>query len=131
MSCKCNCSTDDTTIKFIRETTAALKFEFNVSDLSSFYGVHFTIRKDYKTAPIIDKTITGLSGDSVSIVLKPEDTALFIDSLFQNGKNSLQYIWGLDLIVNNDTPEIVNIFPETGKAAPLCIVYKNVVEEEE
>lgn len=125
MNCKCNCNDDDTTIKFIRETTATFRFDFNVSDLSSFQGVKFSIRKNYEAIPVIEKTIIDLSGSSVTVVLTPEDTALFTE--FLNGKNSARYIWGLDLIVNDN--EIINIFPITGEAAPLCIVYKNVVEE--
>lgn len=126
MVCNCNCGDDETVIKFLRETTATIRFKFNVSDLSSFQGVKFTIRKNYEVAPIIEKTITELSGDSVIVTLMPDDTALFTE--FLNGKNSVKYIWGLDLIVDNN--EIINIFPKTGHPAPLCIVYKNVVEEE-
>ena len=131
MACKCNISSESTTIKFIRGTSVTVVFKFNVSDLSTFKGVKFAIRKNYQTDPIIEKTITSLSGDSVTVVLNLNDTGLFTDALFQNGKNSVQYIWGLDLIVNDNTPpQIINIFPKTGEAAPLCIIYKNVVEEE-
>ena len=121
MVCDCKCA-DDTTIQFIRGTTAYFRVVFNVSDLSSFAGVNFTIRKDYNTTPVIDKTISDLSGNNVLIELTPDETALFTE--FLNGKNSARYIWGLDLLVNEN--ERVNIFPKTGNPAPLCIVYKHV-----
>lgn len=124
MFCNCNCS-DNTTIKIIRETTASFLFVFNVSDLSSFAGLQFTIRKNYETAPIINENITGLSGNEIIVTLPPNKTALFTE--FQNGKNSAQYIWGLDLLTNNG--QIINIFPQTGNPAPLCIVYKHVPQE--
>lgn len=124
----CNCVKDNTVIKFIRGTSVYIRFVFNVEDLSSFYGVKFTIRKNYETAPIIVKTKTGLSGNRVVVKLYLSDTVLFNE--FLNGKNSAQYIWGLDLIIDSNNPSaIVNIFPKTGMPAPLCIVYKNVVEE--
>lgn len=121
MTCNCN-NADNTTIKFIRGTSAYIRFVFNVSDLSSFLGVNLTIRKNYETTPIIDKTISNLEGNNVLIELTPDETALFTE--FLNGKNSAQYIWGLDLLINGD--ERVNIFPQTGNPAPLCIVYKHV-----
>lgn len=121
MVCNCKCA-DDTTIKFIRGTSAYLRFVFNVSDLSSFAGVNLTIRKDYNITPVIDKTISDLSGNYVLIALTPDETALFNE--FLNGKNSASYIWGLDLLVNEN--ERINVFPKTGNAAPLCIVYKHV-----
>jgi hypothetical protein len=124
----CNCTKDNAVIEFIRETSAYIRFVFNVEDLSSFEGVKFTIRKDYKTNPILEKTITNLADNSVLVELTPAETALFTE--FQNGKNSAQYIWGLDLILDSTNPKaIINIFPKTGMPAPLCIVYKNVVEE--
>ena len=58
MNCNCDCSADNTTIRFIRGTSCNLLFKFNVKELSSFEGVNFTIRKDYNTTPVIDKTIT-------------------------------------------------------------------------
>lgn len=126
MVCNCKCNNDKTTIKFIRGTTCNLLFKFNVPDLSGFEGVNFTIRKDYESVPIIDKTITGLSGDSVEITLNPTETNLF--DTFLNGQNSSQYIWGLDLII--DDTQRLNIFPKTGNAAPICVVYKHVDVEE-
>lgn len=121
MSCTCK-ETDNTTIEFIRGTSAYLRFVFNVPDLSSFLGLNLTIRKDYNTVPVIDKTISNLEGNNVLVELTPDETALFTE--FLNGKNSARYIWGLDLLVNGD--ERVNIFPKTGNPAPLCIVYKHV-----
>lgn len=125
MVCTCK-ETDNTTIKIIRETTAYFLFVFNVSDLSSFAGLQFTIRKNYETEPIINENITGLSGNEITVTLPPNKTALFTE--FQNGKNSAQYIWGLDLLT--DDGQVINIFPKTGEPAPLCIVYKHVPEEE-
>lgn len=125
MSCNCTNAEENNTIKFLRETTVRLVFSFDI-DLSGFNSADFTIRKNYDTSPIIEKTITSLSGKSINVVLSPEETALFND--FMNERNSSKYIWGLN--VTNGNGEIINVFPQTGNPAPLCIVYKNVVEEQ-
>lgn len=124
MVCNCNNTVNDNTIQFIAGTSVFLTFNFN-EDISSYTGAVFTIRADYNTEPVINKSVTIENPNEVNIVLTPDKTSDFSD--FQNGKNSATYIWGLDLIdsVNNIQ---INVFPQTGQAAPLCIVYKHVVE---
>lgn len=119
---KCNCMNDINVIQFIKGTSVNLTIEFD-EDISSYTGAVFVIRKNYETGPVIDKPISELDETSLNIELTPDETNLFTE--FLNGQNSAQYIWGLDLIdsVNNVR---VNVFPQTGEPAPLCIVYKHV-----
>ena len=122
MNCKHNCNNiDKSVIMFVRGTTVNLKFTFNI-DISSFDSAQFTIRKDYKTAPVINKTVSGFNENILLITLSNEETTQFNE--FTNGQNFAQYIWGLNLSKDD---EITNVFPQTGKPAPLCIVQKNVV----
>lgn len=120
----CNCN-DDNTIQFIKGTTVNLSFDFD-EDISSYESAVFTIRADYSTSPVINKVLTGFTDTTLNVVLTPTETNQFTE--FQNGKNSAKYIWGLDLI-DTDNNAVVNVFPKTGEPAPLCIVYKHVVEE--
>ena len=122
MTCNCNCSADNNTISFIKGTTFNVTFNFD-EDISTYTQAEFVIRKDYTTSPVINKTIPELSALSFDLELTPGDTNSFTE--FANGKNSARYIWGLDLVdsVNNIR---VNVFPQTGEPAPLCIVYKHV-----
>jgi len=123
MTCNCNNNIqDDNTIQFVKDTTVNLTFNFD-EDISSYTSAEFVIRANYDTAPVIDKTISITESNSLSVVLSPSETANFAS--FVNGKDSASYIWGLDLIdsVNNIR---VNVFPQTGNSAPLCIVYKHV-----
>lgn len=124
MTCNCkNVPNDDNTIQFVVGTSVNLTFNFD-EDISSYTNAEFAIRADYLSAPVIDKTISITEPDSLEIELTPSETANFTN--FINGKNSATYIWGLDLVdtVNNVR---INVFPQTGQPAPLCIVYKHVV----
>lgn len=124
MTCNCkNVPNDDNTIQFVVGTSVNLTFNFD-EDISSYTNAEFAIRADYLSAPVIDKTISITEPDSLEIELTPSETANFTN--FINGKNSVSYIWGLDLVdtVNNVR---INVFPQTGQPAPLCIVYKHVV----
>ena len=122
MSCNCNCLNEDNTIKFVAGTSCDLSFDFD-EDISSYTSAEFVIRANYAASPVINKTLTGLSGTTLEVNLTPSDTAQFTE--FQNGKNSATYIWGLDLIDSAQDIRI-NVFPQTGEPAPLCIVYKHV-----
>lgn len=122
MSCNCNCLNENNTIKFVAGTSCDLSFDFD-EDISSYDSAQFVIRDNYATSPVINKTLTGFSGMTLEVNLTPSDTALFTE--FQNGKNSATYIWGLDLI-DSDQDIRINVFPQTGEPAPLCIVYKHV-----
>lgn len=121
----CNCMNDDNTIQFVKGTTVNLSFDFD-EDISSYTSAEFAIRKNYETATILDKTVSVEDSHTIDIALTPTDTNDFNE--FLNGKNCANYIWGLDLIdsVNNVR---VNVFPQTGEPAPLCIVYKHVIED--
>ena len=123
MTCNCNnfCN-DDNTIQFIVGTSVNLSFDFD-EDISSYTSAQFVIRADYQTVPVINKTFSVTEANTLNIELTPTETASFTN--FANGKNSATYIWGLDLI-DSSTGEIVNVFPQTGHPAPLCIVYKHV-----
>lgn len=121
MKCNCNCN-DDNTIQFVKGTTVNLLFDFD-EDISSYTSAEFVIRKNYDTPVILDKTVSIESESTIDISLTPTDTSDFNE--FLNGKNSVQYIWGLDL-VDSDAGVRVNVFPQTGEPAPLCIVYKHV-----
>ena len=124
MTCNCNC-TDNNTIEIVIGTTTLITFEFDES-INGFTKAEFAIRKDYNVEPVVFKTITDLQGTSLDLEIAPVDT---IDKfVFNNGKNSASYIWGLDLI-NENNGERFNVFPQTGNPAPLCIVFKHVVEE--
>ena len=127
MVCECNnnINNDDSTIQFIAGTSFTLTVNFT-EDISSYPNAIFAIRADYATAPVIQKTISVTEANSLDITLSPSETALFTD--FKNGKNSAAYIWGLDL-ADSDNNIQVNVFPQTGNPAPLCIVYKHVIEE--
>ena len=70
-----------------------------------------------------DIEITEFGENSLIVELTPEQTDLFNE--FPNGQNSAKYIWGLDMI-DSDNNLRINVFPQTGNAAPLCIVYKHV-----
>lgn len=118
----CNCNNDNNVIQFVKGTTADVHFDFD-EDISSYTSAEFVIRKNYDTPVILDKTVSIESENTVDINLTPTDTDDFNE--FLNGKNSAQYIWGLDLI-DSDNGVRVNVFPQTGEPAPLCIVYKHV-----
>ena len=122
MVCNCQNAQNNNVIEFIKGTTMICTFNFN-EDISSYTSAEFVIRKDYNTQPVIDVEITEIQEKSLTVELSPEQTNLFTE--FQNGQNSSKYIWGLDLIdsVNNLR---INVFPQTGNSAPLCIVYKHV-----
>ncbi len=124
MTCNCkNIQNDDNTIQFVAGTSVNLTFNFD-EDISSYTNAEFAIRGDYLSAPVINKTISITEPDSLEIELTPSETANFTN--FINGKNSATYIWGLDL-VDTDNDVRINVFPQTGQPAPLCIVYKHVV----
>ena len=122
MVCNCQNAQNNNVIEFIKGTTMICTFNFN-EDISSYTSAEFVIRKDYNTQPVIDIEVTEIQEKSLTVELSPEETNLFTE--FQNGQNSAKYIWGLDLIdsVNNLR---INVFPQTGNSAPLCIVYKHV-----
>lgn len=122
MTCNCNCMDENNVIQFIKGTSVNLTFDFD-EDISSYSEAVFVIRKDYNTTAVIDKTITGFSANTLDVNLTPDETNLFTE--FLNGKNSAKYIWGLDLIDSENNIR-VNVFPQTGEPAPLCIVYKHV-----
>ena len=122
MTCNCNIN-DDNTIQFVAGTSVNLSFDFD-EDISSYTDAEFVIRPDYQTSPIIDKTISITEQYTLNIELSTAETGNFTN--FPNGRNSASNIWGLDLIDSN-TGERVNVFPQTGQPAPLCIVYKHVV----
>ena len=122
MTCNCDLQTENT-IEFIKGTSVNLTFSFD-EDISSYTSAEFVIRANYDTSPIIDKSIEITETNTLNIELTPTETNNFTE--FLNGKNSATYIWGLDLI-DSVTGDRVNVFPKTGEAAPLCIVYKHVV----
>ena len=125
MVCNCTDCTDENVIKIVRGCSCSVTFIFNC-DISTYSSAEFVIRKNYDKAPVIEKTLTGFSENSVDLNLTPDETALLNE--FDNGKSSSRYIWGLDFI--DSLHEIrVNAFPQTGQAAPLCIVYKHVAGE--
>ena len=126
MSCNCNQCIDDT-IRFIIGTTVNLNFVFE-EDISTYTSARFAIRKDYETEPILNKTITINDEHNINVNLTPADTSLF--NTFERNKTSAQYIWGLD-VIDSDIGAIINVFPQAGNPAPLCIAYKNVVIDEE
>ena len=126
MKCSTNCScnsTDNNTIQFIKGTTVNLSFDFD-EDISTYSGAIFVIRKNYDTEPVINKEISITEAHTLNIELSKTETNNFTE--FVNGKNSASYIWGLD-IFDQDTNEQINVFPQVGEPAPLCIVYKHVV----
>lgn len=118
-----NCNCQENNILCTQGTTCTLDFTFD-TEIGTYTSAVFVVRKDYNTAPLITKVIEGLEGNSVNIVVDPEDTQ---NVTYENGKNQASYIWGLDFVddVNNVR---VNAFPQTGSAAPLFVVYKHVAE---
>ena len=125
MTCNCQNIENNDVIQFIIGTSANLSFEFE-EDISSYTNAIFTIRKDYSLEPIISKTIDITEQYNINIVLTPEETSQFTE--FNNNQNSAKYIWGLD-VADSNTGSQINVFPQVGNPAPLCIVYKHVVEE--
>ena len=121
MNCNCNCMSEDNTIQFVKGTTANITFNFD-EDISSYSYANFGIAKSYEQTPVIDENYQ-IENNAVNVELTPENTALFTD--FLNGKSSAKYIWWLDLIDSTENIR-VNVFPQTGEPAPLCIVYKHV-----
>ena len=122
MGCNCNCANDNV-IQFIAGTTVNLSFDFD-EDISSYTSAKFVIRANYETAPVINKTINVTEAYKLNVKLTTTETSGFTD--FQNGKNTATYIWGLDLLDSN-TGDQINVFPQIGEPAPLCIVEKHVV----
>lgn len=118
----CNCIQNNNIIQFIAGTSVNLSFEFD-EDITSYTSAEFVIRPNYQTAPIISKSIPITEEYVLNIELTPDETDDFTN--FVNGKNSATNIWGLDLI-DSSTGARVNVFPQTGEPAPLCIVYKHV-----
>lgn len=119
----CNCfMQNENTIQFIAGTSVNLTFSFD-EDISSYTSAELVIRANYETAPVIDKPISITETNEINVELTPAETANFTS--FANGKNSASYIWGLDLL-DSVTGDRVNVFPQTGEPAPLCIVYKHV-----
>lgn len=125
MNCNCSISCENV-IRFIKGTTVNLLFDFD-EDISGYTSAQFVIRKDYETDPVIDKTVNEFQEKSIALELTPDETNDFTE--FVNGKNSAQYIWGLDLL-DSDNNIRRNVYPQVGNEAPLCIVYKHVVTEE-
>lgn len=113
---------EDNVIQFVKGTTVNLSFDFD-EDISSYTSAEFVIRKSYDTPVVLDKTVSIENDYTIDINLTPTDTSAFNE--FLNGKDSASYIWGLDLI-DSEAGIRVNVFPQTGEAAPLCIVYKHV-----
>lgn len=125
MNCNtnCSCAADNNVIQFIMGTTVNLSFDFD-EDVSTYTDAKFVIRKNYDSAPIINKTISITEAHQVNIQIEKTETENYND--FENGKTSATNIWGLDLLDSN-TGEQINVFPQVGEAAPLCIIYKHVV----
>lgn len=121
MTCNCNCVDENNVIQFVKGTSANINFSFD-EDISSYTGANFGIAKSYDETPVINKDLT-IEENSVEVTLSPDETNLFTE--FLNGKNNAKYIWWLDLIDSNAGIRI-NVFPQTGEPAPLCIVYKHV-----
>ena len=119
----CNCAIENkNVIHFIKGTTVNLTFSFD-EDISSYTYANFGIARNYGSTPVIDENIDIEEANTINIELTPTQTGEFNE--FLNGKSSEQYLWWLDLIdTENDIR--VNVFPQTGEAAPLCIVYKHV-----
>jgi hypothetical protein len=109
-------------IRFVKGTSVNLAFEFD-EDISSYTGAEFVIKKDYNTPAVITKTITDFEPHSFEVELTPQETEFSTE--FLNGKNSAEYIWGLD-ILDSENDLRINVFPQTGSPAPKCIVYKHV-----
>lgn len=129
MICNCNSNNntvaDDTVLEFIKGTTFTALINF-IDDVSDYNTAAFTIRKNYNSDPIINKTFS-IANNAVNIELSKDETNLFND--FENGKNSISCIWGLNII--DALGNVINVFPKTGENAPLCIVFKNVVVKTE
>ena len=125
MNCNtnCSCAADNNVIQFIMGTTVNLSFDFD-EDISTYTDAKFVIRKNYDSAPIINKTISITEAHQVNIQIEKTETENYND--FENEKTSATNIWGLDLLDSN-TGEQINVFPQVGEAAPLCIIYKHVV----
>ena len=115
----CDCINNNV-IKFVKGTSFYIKFSFN-EDISIYTNAEFIISKNYGITPVLNKTIPVTEANTITFEITVDDTNLFND--FENGKNSASYIWGLDLF---DSSNRINVFPKTGEAAPLCIVYKHV-----
>ena len=126
MSCNCNNQIINSTIQFVVGTTENITLEFD-EDISNFDSGKLTIRKDYNSEPILNKTVSITDAHIIQVELNTTDTGLFTD--FERNKNSAQYIWGFDVIDSN-SGVVINVFPQTGVPAPYCIVYKHVVNEE-
>ena len=123
MTCNCNNMENiGNIIQFIAGTSVNLTFDFD-EDISSYTSANFVIRADYNVTPVINKSISITGTNTLNVELTPTETANF--TTFANGKNSASYIWGLDLL-DSVTGAVVNVFPQTGEPAPLCIVYKHV-----
>ena len=126
MSCNCNNQIIDNTIQFVVGTTVNLTIEFE-EDISNFTSGQLTIRKDYNSEPILNKSVSITDSHIVKVELDTTDTGLFTE--FERNKNSAQYIWGFD-VVDSKTGVVINVFTKTVEHAPYCIVYKHVVNEE-
>ena len=117
----CSCINDnDNVIKFVKGTSLYIKFNFN-EDISIYTDADLIIAKNYGVTPVITKSVSITEAKTITFELTVDDTNLFTE--FENGKNSASYIWGLDLY---DSSNRINVFPQTGNPAPLCIVYKHV-----
>lgn len=121
MTCNCNIQNENV-IQFIAGTSVNLTFNFD-ENISSYTTAEFVIRPNYQAEAIINKSIPITEEYTLNVELTPTETANFTD--FVNGRNSCSNIWGLDLLDSN-TGDRVNVFPQVGEAAPLCIVYKHV-----
>ena len=118
----CNCANTENIIQFVKGTTVNISFIFD-EDITSYSYANFGIAKNYGETPIINENVSISADNTVNIELEPSQTDDFTE--FLNGKTSAQYIWWLD-VIDSDEGIRINVFPQTGEPAPLCIVYKHV-----
>ena len=114
----CNCKQEDTTIEVTFGCSKELTFDFD-SDLEG-YTAQFCVRADLDTAPVLTKTISDLTGTSLTFELSTSDNSVFS---FGSNEDVAQYIWGLDVY---DETSRTPVFPQTGQMPPLFLVFKHV-----
>lgn len=111
---------DSLTIKGRKGDTASFTFEFE-NNLSG-YALDFVIKKGVNDSePIITKSFSNLSTNSIAINLTSEDTAKF--SVPPNTYGT--YYWGLK--ISNGRDFVQTLIPDDLGNPPLFLVYNEVV----
>jgi hypothetical protein len=109
---------DTLLIKGRKGDTASFTFDFG-QDISS-YTVNFYVKKNITSEPIIEKTYTNPSNNSVTVNLSTTET----DKLSAQGSSYGIYYWGVKL--TNGSSFAQTLIPQEFKNPPMMYIYPEI-----